>query len=87
MALFIVEETVQAQVSSQLVSGTWQTWQSAKVGALMKIQTCVHSEGCKWDQSLALTPVDAAELEPGGTSRPIPLDLCTVMLYEVPNLV
>lgn len=43
IALFIVEETVHAQVSSQLVSGTWQTWQSAKVGALMKIQTYVHS--------------------------------------------
>lgn len=48
MALFIVEETVHVQVSSQLGSGTWQIWQSAKVGALMKIQTCVHSEGCKW---------------------------------------
>lgn len=87
MALFIVEDTVHAQVSSQLVSGTWQIWQSAKVGALMKVQTYVHSEDCKWDQSLALTPEDAAELEASGMSRPIPLDFCAVMLYEGPNLV
>lgn len=39
MALFIVEETMHAQVSSQLVQGTWHIWPSAKVGVLMEIQT------------------------------------------------